>query len=360
MLRREAWESFHVGDEPAGVSAQVLTSWRRSRWSGVDPISTEVPVVDVDTDSPFVRAAAPVLLRAAETLLGDVPVCLALADTRGTLAWRWASDRSFARVLDAVHMSAGTNFDEEIVGTNGIGTALESRELASVIGSDHYVRAFHRWACVAAPVVHPVTGRVCGAINVTTWANDASSLLRGLARALADGVTRRLADLASAHERALLDAFVRGRARTTAPVLAVSAQLMIADEAAGAWRLDHAAVWAAIRDGAAPDVVLREGLRAQVSPVRPGTTADGAVLELFPDPPAGPPSVPQADRPGLGPLEAAEAAVIARVLAECGGNKSAAAARLRISRATLYDKLRRYRLAWAPRDPDEEGHAGRQ
>jgi transcriptional regulator of acetoin/glycerol metabolism len=44
------------------------------------------------------------------------------------------------------------------------------------------------------------------------------------------------------------------------------------------------------------------------------------------------------------PLESAEAAVIAAMLSECNGNKSAAAGRLGISRATLYSKLRRYRI----------------
>jgi DNA-binding NtrC family response regulator len=48
--------------------------------------------------------------------------------------------------------------------------------------------------------------------------------------------------------------------------------------------------------------------------------------------------------PALGQLERAEREVIASVLRECHGNKSDAAERLRISRGTLYERIRRYGL----------------
>ncbi|MDL5159758.1 helix-turn-helix domain-containing protein [Actinomycetospora termitidis] len=338
---RRAWEAFQSGHEPVGVSGQVLTSWRRSRWSGVDPGRTEIPIVDVDTDSEFVRIASPVVLRAADSLTGG-PACLALADAHGHVVWRWVSEPAIGRALDAQGMQHGSFFAEQRVGTNGIGTSLESRELATVFGPDHYVEAFHRWACVAAPVVHPVTGRVHGAVNVTCFAEDANQFLRALTRSLADTVSSRIAEHGSREERALLDAFVSGRVRTTAPVVAVTSSLMFTDDVAGAWGLEHRTVWELVRHaGPAADVVVRDGLRARVHPL---VGIDGALLTLHPDPTSA--AVPPT--PESSPLEAAEADVIARTLAECRGNKSVAAATLGISRATLYQKLRRYRISWAP------------
>jgi sigma-54 dependent transcriptional regulator, acetoin dehydrogenase operon transcriptional activator AcoR len=318
---------------------QVLTSWRRSRWSGVDPADTKVPVLDIDTDSDFVRLAAPVLLRAANMLTSG-PASLALADAHGNLLWRWVSERRIGRALDAARVLEGASMREEQVGTNGVGTALESRELAEVVGADHYVEAFHGWACVAAPVTHPVTRRVVGAVNVTCYESDANQFLRAMTSSLADGVAGRLVEAASASERTLLDAFLAGQRRTTAPVVVVSQRMMIVDDAAGTWGLEHAAVWELVRAvSPGTDLVLRAGLRGRAHPLGDGA---GVLLTLHPDPCA-PPVAPVAV-PRLGQLESAEAGIIAGMLAECKGNKSAVAARLGISRATLYQKLRRYRI----------------
>jgi two-component system response regulator HydG len=56
------------------------------------------------------------------------------------------------------------------------------------------------------------------------------------------------------------------------------------------------------------------------------------------DRPGGADSLPLADRS----LRAMEAALIRRVLEECGGNRSRAAAVLGINRTTLYNKLKAY------------------
>lgn len=340
MAGREVWEAFQSGAEPVGVSEQVLTSWRRSRWSGVDPADTQVPVRDLDTDSDFVRLASPVLLRAAETLTSG-PVSVALADARGNIVWGWVSDRRIGQALEDVRVLAGASMREEAIGTNGVGTALESRQVAHVIGAEHYVQAFHGWACAGAPVTHPVTGRVVGAVAVSCFESDASQFQRAMTRSLADGVSGRLVESATARERAMLEAFLAGQRRTTAPVVVVSQRMMIVDEAAGAWGLQHDAVWELVREvGASTDLVLKAGLRGRAHPLDDGV---GVLLTLHPDPQATRRDAPAAV-PGVRRLESAEAAVIAGVLSECNGNKSAAASRLGISRATLYSKLRRYRI----------------
>jgi transcriptional regulator of acetoin/glycerol metabolism len=339
VARREAWEAFQSGAEPVGVPAQVLTSWRRSRWSGVDPADTQIPVRDMETDSDFVRLATPVLLRAADMLTSG-PASISLADAQGNILWGWVSERRIGQALEAARVLKGASMNEERIGTNGVGTALESGQLAEVVGAQHFVEAFHRWACVGAPVTHPITRRVVGAVCVSCFEPDTSQFQRAMTSSLADGVAGRLADSATAAERALLDAFLAGQRRTTAPVVVVNHQMIISDEAAGAWGLGHDALWGLVREvSAGTDLVLKEGLRGRAHPLNDGV---GVLLTLHPDPqvPADPsPPVARMTR-----LESAEAAIIAAMLSECNGNKTAAASRLGISRVTLYQKLRRYRI----------------
>ena len=124
------WEAFHAGMDTVDVDHDVLTSWRRSKWSGIDPHDVPIPRTAIPEDSRFHRAAIPVLLRMAESLT-DSHTSLALADRKGNVLWRWTSDSKLGHDLDDVNFP-GATFDEALVGTNGIGTALESGKLAVV------------------------------------------------------------------------------------------------------------------------------------------------------------------------------------------------------------------------------------
>ena len=46
MTTRGPWELFQAGQEPDDLRGDVLTSWRRSRFSGVDPEHVDVPFVE--------------------------------------------------------------------------------------------------------------------------------------------------------------------------------------------------------------------------------------------------------------------------------------------------------------------------
>lgn len=351
MVTAAAWEAFQTGVEPVGVRADVLASWRRSRWSGVDPLAADIPHVEVPDDSPYIRTAAPVL-QGMTDLLAESRTCLALTDAHGDILWRWVSDGALAADLDRYNFRNGASLNEARVGTNGIGTSLESGRFAVVLGVDHFAQSLHPWSCAAAPVRHPITGRVVGAVNITCRAGDANHFMRVAVRSLADGVRSALRAEAGAGDRALLDAFVAERERTVAPVVSLNADTMIADASASGLGLDHATVWETVA-AAGPDaasVALGDGITADLRPVDPGHADAGVVLTLRAESPerAGPVRAPDAG-PGavvgrrLTPLEHAEAAVIVAALADCAGNKSAAAARLGISRGTLYQKLRHYR-----------------
>ncbi|WP_406629755.1 helix-turn-helix domain-containing protein [Amycolatopsis sp. WGS_07] len=341
---QRAWERFQSG-APASIRREIVASWRRSRSSGVDPDRLDLAHSEIDPRSPFVRVAAPVLLGMADLLAGS-STSLALADPDGILTWRWESERTLTSELDRIEFEPGSQIGERSAGTNGIGVATTTRHPSVVIGAEHYKQPWHPWACVAAPVVHPITRRVAGMVNVACPAEDANHLLLVAVRALVDGVTAALHEAATVRQRRMLDAHLSMRSAAAGPVVTLDRQTMIVEDDAAELGLDRPGLWAAVTEAgpSANEIALADGLRARLYPVVPGRLEDGVVLVLTRGTPLGGELFEPGVAGRLGPLEQAEVRVITDTLAECGGNKSEAAARLGISRGTLYQRLRRYRL----------------
>jgi len=122
---RHAWESFLAsGRDPAEVRPSIAASWRRSRLSGVPAEDAAFPYRPAAGTSRLMSAAEPVLNRFAMSLPGT-DVCIVLADRGARIVGRWVGDRSLERRLTASSIDRGFVVDEEVAGTNGIGTVIE-------------------------------------------------------------------------------------------------------------------------------------------------------------------------------------------------------------------------------------------
>jgi len=63
----------------------------------------------------------------------------------------------------------GGNWNEQAAGTNGVGTALAERRAVQIVGAEHYVQAWQRWVCTAAPIRDPLSGEIIAVIDVTGY-----------------------------------------------------------------------------------------------------------------------------------------------------------------------------------------------
>lgn len=281
--RDNTWELFQSGQEPRDIRPEVLTSWRRSQISGVDPEYVDVPYAETDLDTQFSRVAVPIMTGMAELLAGDSS-CLALSDATGSVIWRWVSEPMLRSTLDDLSVVEGCNFGEEFVGTNGLGTALETGTLAIVRGSEHYVHRFHHVTCVAAPVRHPITRRIVGAVNVTCRAADTNSLLSVVVRKLVEELGTALYGRATARERQLLSEFLDEQRRGAGPVAVIGDGLIITNPQAADLGLDCLDLWDEIRsrrstaEHAGP--ALPNELTANVRLVGDSGSPTGAVLTV--------------------------------------------------------------------------------
>jgi len=148
-----------------------------------------------------------------QSLLGEglegQPVSVILTDARGVVLCRLTADHDLERYLDSIQLAPGFSYAEEFVGTNGIGTALESGQAAHVFGHEHYAGQLVDLACAAVPIRHPVSGLTTGAVGLTCWRRDAGWLLIVLARSTAAQITQALLNHISAQEFQLLQDYLR-------------------------------------------------------------------------------------------------------------------------------------------------------
>ncbi|TFV63559.1 GAF domain-containing protein [Geodermatophilus sp. DF01-2] len=182
---------------PEQVRAVVWDSWRRSLVNGVDPDGQAPPVDLLDDELLAYRAAhplAPVLPVIRRLLVEDAEadrMIVAVTDADGRMLWV-EGDRQLRARAEAMSFVEGARWAEEVAGTNAPGTALALDHAVQIYGSEHYRRPVQPWSCSAAPVHHPVTGVLLGAIDVTGGDHVASPHVLTLVRATVAAVESEL------------------------------------------------------------------------------------------------------------------------------------------------------------------------
>ena len=230
----EAKTAFFVDEPvvPGTVREPILASWKRSRLRRVPSDRLEVPFdTDPDTDTALTRAADDVLAGLLDQLLSE-PVSVLLCDARGTVLRRHTGDPLLKRHLDRICLAPGFSYAEEHVGTNGIGTALETQGPAQVFGHEHYVEHLEGLACAGVPVISPLTGKLHGVLDLTCWRRDAGRTLSSAAASVARRITEVLVEQSSRRELALLQDYLATCRRSHGAVIAIGPDLLMLNDRA--------------------------------------------------------------------------------------------------------------------------------
>ncbi len=264
----------------------IAQSWRRSELSGVDPTRLDPPQVDVNTDTVLVRTVREVL---SPTLhhLADSGMTVGLTDADGRVVWRWAENNHILGLMDESRVAVGFDFSEENVGTNGAGTVLESGMPVMIGGGEHYVEELKRFACFAAPVVHPVTGHRMGVLSLSCEAGRETPLMRAMVLQYAAHIGQALLATQTESRKLLLDQFADAARVRRTPVIAVSPDVLICDRKAARLQLDHQTLWDHVRDFTSEgDIVVptSDGIVARVEPMLIQGQMIGSIIVLRSEP----------------------------------------------------------------------------
>ncbi|WP_183154706.1 GAF domain-containing protein [Streptomyces shenzhenensis] len=150
----------------------IEQSWARMLRGGVDPnhgFRLEPLSPDEVRGRREGSPLAPVLPVLREGLLSVADVAhhiMVVADADGRVLWREGST-SVLRKADGLGFELGADWREDVVGTNGVGTAAAVGRPVQVFAAEHFVRAHASWTCAGAPITDPRDGRLLGVVDVS-------------------------------------------------------------------------------------------------------------------------------------------------------------------------------------------------
>ncbi|ABR50715.1 sigma54 specific transcriptional regulator, Fis family [Alkaliphilus metalliredigens QYMF] len=109
-----------------------------------------------------------------------------LTDQEGCILEVLGDDKVLA-VSHGLEMIPGAYMDEEHIGTNAMGTALAEGIPVQISGEEHFVKAYHRWTCSAAPIRNSI-GEAIGTLNLTGYSEYVHSHTLGMVAAAANAI----------------------------------------------------------------------------------------------------------------------------------------------------------------------------
>lgn len=283
-----------MGSEPSSAglaTADVIAARRRSEQYGINPGATEIPHLGEPGPAAdeVLQLSAPVLDNLL-TQIPDSPLAVVLADHNGRLMRRDAPQSATLTAMDQRSLDLGFSLAETDVGTNGVGTSLETRKPTIIVGANHFLECFHDFTCANAPIIQPVTGRVEGTVGVMCPATETGPLLLPTAMQLAAQIGELLLEQATPEERFLLEQFLRRRTSPRDPVATIGPDVVIATPAAKRMLadVDHHELWRRIEAGTrrrdtfttAIERPSSPPLHLRCRPLHRGGQVEGAVVEF--------------------------------------------------------------------------------
>lgn len=259
----------------ASLRPEIAESWRRVAEAGLAPDMKldRVPHGDFDRRGKLVRAAAAVLDDLVEELQ-DTSLSLVLTDRDSRIVDTRYTDRRVGAAIEAIGVVPGNAYAEEISGTNAIATPRETRRGLLVHGEEHFLDTLKKFSCYGLPIVHPVTRRLEGVLDITGVMPQANPLFVPLVLRTVRDIEQRLLESSSRTEQFLLAAFQNAAKRRSHAVVVVAEGLVLTNPAAV--DLLQAADHVVLRT-MAPDMLGTAGERCVVRRLR---LASGRVVKL--------------------------------------------------------------------------------
>lgn len=220
LVVASAWERF-LQEQPVeakGVRSVVLASWQRCRSEAVDPAKHSAPgagaehVRQLQRQSRDLCDAARPALEGLREILRECGTLIMLSDPGGTILLLNGETRARS-VGERINLATGGCWNEDVIGTNAIGTAIATAAAVQIHANEHFCVDVKSWTCAAAPILDPFGGTLLGVVDVSgvkeTFHGHTLGLVVAAARQIECELARRSVAM---HERLLtrsIDHFIR-------------------------------------------------------------------------------------------------------------------------------------------------------
>ncbi|WP_148134133.1 sigma-54-dependent Fis family transcriptional regulator [Candidatus Formimonas warabiya] len=168
-----AWKTFiSKAQITEVVRPEIAHSWQRCHQAGVDPFSGVSHLI-LSRDQlhalltkkrNLIDIARPFMSNLYRFVKGSGFIVM-LSDEQGYMM-ETIGDSETQEKASELNLIKGASWQERVVGTNGIGTALAMAKPIQVSGAEHYCKKVHSWTCSAAPIYDEIGG-ITGALQMS-------------------------------------------------------------------------------------------------------------------------------------------------------------------------------------------------
>ncbi|MGJ7923064.1 sigma-54-dependent Fis family transcriptional regulator [Neobacillus sp. LXY-4] len=183
--------------DSARLNKRILESWYRCKKEQVNPylnkglhvLTEEELLSKKDKNSLLLEIASPYLSQ-MEQAIKDSGMMTLLVDPDGYVLSLSGNEKT---LMDAnrINFVEGVRWTEAEVGTNAIGTAIQTKEPVIIHGVEHYSVASHYWSCSATPILDE-NRNLLGVIDVSCPLEKSHPLMFGMATSIAYAIEKDL------------------------------------------------------------------------------------------------------------------------------------------------------------------------
>ncbi|SKA95459.1 PAS domain S-box-containing protein [Caloramator quimbayensis] len=127
----------------------------------------EIPIL-IKRNRDLIRIASPFMKILYDFLEGS-GFFIVLTDNEGCIL-STIGDKDIILAAKEMNLDVGAYMNENSIGTNAMGTAIKEDMPIQISAKEHFITAYHRWTCSAAPI-HNIKGEIIGTLNLTGNSN---------------------------------------------------------------------------------------------------------------------------------------------------------------------------------------------